>query len=76
MSVNELKSINNLTNDNLYVGQKLLLTLEDSNKYIVKLGDTLYSIAKRYNIPVSDLIEANNIIDNIILVGQELIIPN
>jgi LysM repeat protein len=76
MSVNELKSINNLVNDNLYVGQKLLLTLEDSNKYIVKLGDTLYSIAKRYNIPVSDIIDANNIIDNIILVGQELIIPN
>ncbi len=79
ISVEELKSINNLVTDNLYVGQKLLLVSNESkndNVYVVKVGDTLYSIAKRYNIPVIDLINANNINDNIIVVGQELIIPN
>lgn len=79
MSVNELKSINNLVTDNLYVGQKLLLVSNNpmnDNIYTVKVGDTLYSIAKRYNIPVMDLINANNINDNIIVVGQELIIPS
>ena len=79
ISVNELKSINNLVSDNLYIGQKILLVSNESmndDNYIVKVGDTLYSIAKRYNIPVIDLINANNINDNIIVVGQELIIPN
>ena len=79
ISVNELKSINNLVSDNLYIGQKILLVPmnnNDNNIYTVKLGDTLYSIAKRYNVPVIDLINANDINDNIIIVGQELIIPN
>lgn len=79
ISVNELKSINNLVSDNLYIGQKILLVPmnnNDNNIYTVKLGDTLYSIAKRYNIPVMDIINANNINDNIIVVGQELIIPS
>ena len=76
MSVSELKSINNLVTDNLYVGQKLYLTNNKDNIYVVKLGDTLYSIAKRYNVSVNDLANINNIPNNIIVVGQELIIPN
>jgi len=76
MTVNELKSINNLVTDNLYVGQKLYLTNNNDNIYVVKLGDTLYSIAKRYNVSVNDLANINNIPNNIIVVGQELIIPN
>ena len=79
ISVNELKSINNLTNDNLYIGQKLSLVptnTMDDNIYIVKLGDTLYSIAKRYNVSVNDLKNANKIDNNIISVGQQLVIPN
>lgn len=78
MSVQELKSINNLNSDNLYIGQKLYLVPENTsedNIYIVKLGDTLYSIAKRYNIDVNKLKNANNIDNNIIVVGQKLIIP-
>ena len=76
--VEELKSINNLTTDNLYIGQKLLLVSNnsyDDNMYVVKLGDTLYSISKRYNISVDDIVSANNIDNNIIVVGQKLIIP-
>ena len=78
-TVEELKSINNLTTDNLYIGQQLLLVPTnntDNNIYVVKLGDTLYSIAKRYNIPVQDIIDNNDIVDNIIVVGQQLIIPS
>lgn len=81
MSVAELKSINNLVTDNLYIGQKLLLTpntpnTNQDNIYVVKIGDTLYSIAKRFNIPVSDLASANDINNNIVVIGQELIIPS
>ncbi len=75
MTVNELKSINNLVTDNLYVGQKLYLTNNTDNIYVVKVGDTLYSIAKRYNVSVNDLANINNISNNIVVVGQELVIP-
>ena len=78
MSVQELMSINNLTTDNLYVGQKLYL-VSDNNKeeniYIVKLGDTLYSIAKRYNVSVNDIMNTNNLTSSLLTIGQELIIP-
>lgn len=83
-TVSELKRINNLNSDELYIGQKLLVnnkldnTMDnnDDNIYIVKLGDTLYSIAKKYGVSVMDLANINNIDDNIVVIGQELIIPN
>jgi LysM repeat protein len=44
--------------------------------YIVKAGDTLYSIARRYNTTVAAIVAANGIVNaNRISVGQRLIIP-
>ena len=44
--------------------------------YVVKQGDTLYSIAMRYNISVAKLIEANPGIDpNNLMIGQLICIP-
>ena len=40
--------------------------------YIVKAGDTLYSIAKKYNISVSDIMKINNLNTQVLLVGQTL----
>ncbi len=40
--------------------------------YVVKAGDSLYSIAKKYNMTVDKLIEINNLKNNIISVGQQL----
>lgn len=78
-TVNELKGLNNLINNNLTVGQKLIITNlpknEISNKYIVKSGDNLYAISKLYGIPVDQLKQANNLTSNLLNVGQELIIP-
>jgi murein DD-endopeptidase MepM/ murein hydrolase activator NlpD len=50
---------------------------EESNPiYIVQPGDSLSSIASRFNISMNDLMAANNIIDpNQLDVGQQLIIP-
>jgi flagellum-specific peptidoglycan hydrolase FlgJ len=45
----------------------------NGNKYIVKQGDTLYNIAKRLMISVDELKELNEIKDNVIKIGQELI---
>jgi flagellum-specific peptidoglycan hydrolase FlgJ len=43
-------------------------------RYIVVKGDTLYSISKKYNIPIEDLKKQNNIFDNAISIGQPILI--
>jgi len=48
----------------------------DGPVYIVQSGDTLSSIAARFNISIADLMDANGISDpNLLAEGQELIIP-
>lgn len=46
----------------------------DVDYYKVKKGDTLYSISKKFNIPVSQLKEVNGLKSNVIKVGQHLLI--
>lgn len=44
--------------------------------YIVQPGDTLFSIAARFNVSLNDLIAANPTVDpNNLAIGQELVIP-
>jgi flagellum-specific peptidoglycan hydrolase FlgJ len=45
-----------------------------NKSYQVEQGDTLYSISRKLNIPVPDLIKKNNIENNAISIGQNLII--
>ncbi len=40
--------------------------------YVVKPGDSLYSIAKKYNMTVAKLIEINDLKSNVISIGQQL----
>lgn len=83
VTVSALAKANNITNYNLIrVGQVLTIPGKAtpppavSVKYTVKAGDTLYSIAKKFNITVSALAKANNITNyNLIRVGQVLTIP-
>ncbi|GAB7257916.1 glucosaminidase domain-containing protein [Polaribacter sp. OB-PA-B3] len=42
--------------------------------YMVKQGDTLYSISRKFNISVANLKAINNLEDNIISVGQKLLV--
>ena len=44
------------------------------NYYVVAKGDNLFSIAKKHNITVANLKEWNNIIDNSVKLGTQLII--
>lgn len=58
------------------VNKLLNATTEDTNVYVVKKGDTLSAIAKKYNVSVDDIISTNNIANkNVIYVGQKIIIP-
>jgi len=46
----------------------------ETERYVVTKGDTLYSISKKYNIPIEELKRQNNIFDNAISIGQTIII--
>lgn len=81
-TITTIKQLNNLTNNNLTIGQILQLPTpsqeppkENSNEYIVQSGDTLYKIANKYNISVNDLIDYNDLPTTILTVGQVLQIP-
>ena len=43
--------------------------------YIVKSGDSLYSIAKKYNTTVDKIKNLNNLNTNLLQIGQTLKIP-
>jgi LysM repeat protein len=56
--------------------QQVFPPCPEGNYYIIKAGDTLYSIARRYNVSLDDLIEANPGIDpDRLAIGQVICIP-
>lgn len=73
-NTNNSDSTNNTNNNNNNDNE--INNLNNTITYIVKSGDTLYSIAKRYNINVNELITYNNLDSNMISIGQQLSIPN
>lgn len=50
--------------------------IETTNVYTVKKGDSLYSIANKYNTTVDAIKKINNLTSNFLQVGQILTIPN
>lgn len=72
-TVSELKRLNNLTSNNLSVGQELKIP-NKRRIYVVKRGDSLYSIANMFNTTVSAIKSKNNLTTNNLSIGQELII--
>ena len=81
MTVNELKALNGLTSNNLQVGQVLNVgttsnnTPNTGNTYTVKSGDSLWSIAQKYNTTVNELKSLNNLTSNDLTIGQVLKVP-
>lgn len=79
ITVQELKNLNNLTSNSLSIGDILKLPTDDNDNdgvtsgiYTVQKGDTLYSIARKYNIPVDELKRINNLTSNSLSIGQQL----
>lgn len=75
-TVNEIKSLNNLTSNNLSIGQQLRIPTNASGNitYTVQKGDNLYSIARKYNTTVNEIKRKNNLTSNNLSIDQQLII--
>ena len=75
-SVSIIQSLNNLTNNNLSIGQVLKIPTTSSSsstqEYTVKKGDSLYQIAKRFNTTVDAIKRKNNLTSNTLSIGQKL----
>lgn len=85
LSVDELKALNNLTNNALTIGQTLKVsstpstttpTVPEGNYYTVQKGDSLYSIASKYNTTVDELKKLNKLTTNNLSIGQKLLISS
>ncbi len=75
-SVSAIQNLNNLKSINLEIGQILKIPTNSSisNTYTVKSGDSLWSIAKKFNTSVDSIKNKNNLKTNLLNIGQKLII--
>ena len=83
-----LKQANHLTSDNLYIGQALIIPVTtvtptptptpaptQQSNYTVVSGDSLYTIARKFNTTIDALKQANHLTSDNLYIGQALIIP-
>jgi membrane-bound lytic murein transglycosylase D len=76
-----LKNANRLTSNRIYPGRKLIIPGKGSSAgnsnttYIVRAGDTLSKIARKYGIPIKALRTHNRLRSDIIYPGMRLKIP-
>ena len=84
-TVDEIANLNDLDTNTIYVGQILQIpnsgdlqenpSSTSDTVYVVKSGDTLYSIALRYDTTPNAIINKNNLTSSVLTIGQQLIIP-
>ena len=84
LTIAQLKSLNNLTSNTIYVNQKLTVTMKKSvndvtpttkaptQGYTVKAGDSLWQIASAHGTTVNRLKALNKLNSDLIYVGQHL----
>jgi len=80
ISPEEVKSWNNLKNNTIHPGNRLLLKLADTGEplgntyYQVRSGDSLWSIARNHNISPEEVKRWNNLKNNTIHPGNRLLL--
>ena len=78
VSVSSIRAWNNLRNNNIAVGQRLVIHRRGSRNYhaptyyTVKQGDTLDSISDRYNLPKDGLMKRNRLDSEELTPGQRI----
>lgn len=77
VTVDSIKSFNNLISDNIYVGQNMIIPSpgQDYTVYTVVPGDTLWIISQKFKTTVGEIKLLNNLITDSILIGQKLRVP-
>lgn len=86
-SIKYIKSLNRLSNNRIYVGQKLKVSgtaqvvkkhrvASKSIRYKIRRGDSLIGIARKFNTTVSKIKETNSLRGNHIQKGQYLVIAD
>lgn len=87
-SVNEIKSLNNLTSDLIFPGDVLKVDAEATSAapaeeveveaeetattYTIETGDTLFAIANQFNVTVDNLKAWNNLSSDLIIAGKTI----
>lgn len=79
-TVDAIKKLNNLTDDNLSIGQVLRIPTTESSdgsyfEYVVRPGDTLWLLSQRYHTTVDAIKNLNGLPGNDLSIGQILKIP-
>lgn len=81
-TVDLITNLNNLTSTSLQIGQQLLIPANQTTTppitgeyYTIQRGDSLYSIARRFNTTVDAIIQANNLTTIDLQIGNQLLIP-
>ena len=79
-TANNIKNINGINSDSELVVGSLIIVPKEENQlfetYIVKKGDSVYSIARAYNVDPSTLLLLNGLNkDDYIYPNQEIIVP-
>ncbi len=80
-NVRQLKHLNDLSGNVIRVGQRLRVNRDITKTgevtwYRVRMGDSLWSIAKRFRVSVKDLKVLNNLRSSLIRVGRRLMIAS
>ena len=80
-SVQSIKELNNLSSNNLSIGTSLKINNNNETDpmecivYTVKKGDSLYSIASKYNTTVNEIKRYNNLNSDLLNIGDRIVIP-
>ncbi|WP_458701223.1 LysM peptidoglycan-binding domain-containing protein [Sulfurospirillum sp. 1307] len=73
-----IKDFNKLHSNILRVNKTLIIPVlkPKTRNYIIKNGDTIGAISRKFNVAISDILKLNNKKNSMIRVGEKIVIPN